>query len=130
MTRSHLNPPLSARIAQGRGVEVAGLVLRGGVVLDVVTGDLIPGDVAICGGIIVGIGADYEGREVVDVAGKTLVPGFIDTHLHIESSLVTPHEFDRCVGPRGVTTAICDPHEIANVCGLTGIRYFLDAAAC
>ncbi len=57
------------------------------------------------------------------------MPGFIDTHLHIESSLVTPHEFDRCVGPRGVTTAICDPHEIANVCGLEGIRYFLDASA-
>ena len=129
MTRSHLDPPLSARIAQGRGVEVADLVLRGGVVLDVVTGDLIPGDVAICGGVIVGIGADYEGREVVDVAGKTLVPGFIDTHLHIESSLVTPYEFDRCVLPHGVTTAICDPHEIANVAGLDGIRYFLEASA-
>lgn len=129
MTRSHLNPPLSARIAQGRGVAVADLVLRGGQVLDVVTGDLIPGDVAICGGVIVGIGADYEGREVVDVAGKTLVPGFIDTHLHIESSLVTPYEFDRCVLPHGVTTAICDPHEIANVAGLGGIRYFLEASA-
>ena len=129
MTRSTLNPPLSARIAQGRGVEVADLVLRGGVVLDVVTGDLIPGDVAICGGVIVGIGADYEGRAVVDVAGKTLVPGFIDTHLHIESSLVTPYEFDRCVLPHGVTTAICDPHEIANVAGLEGIRYFLEASA-
>jgi adenine deaminase len=57
------------------------------------------------------------------------VPGFIDTHLHIESSCVTPFEFDRCVTPRGVTTAICDPHEIANVCGLDGIRYFLDCAA-
>ena len=57
------------------------------------------------------------------------MPGFIDTHLHVESSLVTPHEFDRCVTPRGVTTAICDPHEIANVCGVPGIRYFLDAAA-
>jgi adenine deaminase len=58
-----------------------------------------------------------------------LVPGFIDTHLHVESSLVTPHEFDRCVTPRGVTTAICDPHEIANVCGVPGIRYFLDCAS-
>ena len=62
-------------------------------------------------------------------ARPELVPGFIDTHLHIESSLVTPYEFDRCVGPRGVTTAICDPHEIANVCGIPGIRYFLDSAA-
>jgi len=64
------------------------------------------------------------------VTGKTLVPGFIDTHLHIESSCITPFEFDRCVAPRGVTTAICDPHEIANVAGLDGIRYFLDASAC
>jgi adenine deaminase len=55
------------------------------------------------------------------------VPGFIDTHLHIESSLVTPFEFDRCVTPRGITTAICDPHEIANVIGADGIRYFQEA---
>ena len=65
---------------------------------------------------------------MIDVSGLTLVPGFIDTHLHIESSLVTPFEFDRCVGPRGVTTAICDPHEIANVIGLPGIRYFQEAS--
>ncbi len=120
---------LEKRIAQGRGDVPADLVLRGGRVLDVVTGDLIDGDVAICGGTIVGIGAAYEGAEVRDVSGLTLVPGFIDTHLHIESSLVTPFEFDRCVAPRGVTTAICDPHEIANVIGLDGIRYFQEAAA-
>ena len=99
-----------------------------GQVFDVVTGDLIPGDVAICGDTIAGIGGAYEGREVVDVTGFTLVPGFIDTHLHIESSLITPHEFDRCVTPRGITTAICDPHEIANVLGVPGIEYFLAAA--
>ncbi|MCO8145345.1 adenine deaminase [Rhodovulum tesquicola] len=121
--------PLSDLIAQGRGMVPADLVLQGGVVFDLVTGDMIPGDVAICGQTIVGIGATYEGRQVIDVSGLTLVPGFIDTHLHIESSLVTPFEFDRCVCPRGVTTAICDPHEIANVIGLPGIDYFLDAAA-
>ncbi|PQV56232.1 adenine deaminase [Defluviimonas denitrificans] len=119
---------LETRIAQGRGDEPADLVLRGGRVLCVVTGALIEGDVAICGDTIVGLGAGYEGREVIDVSGLTLVPGFIDTHLHIESSLVTPFEFDRCVGPRGVTTAICDPHEIANVIGLPGIRYFQEAS--
>ncbi len=119
---------LEQRIAQGRGDEIADKVLRGGKVLDVVTGDLLEGDVAICDDVIVGIGADYEGREVIDVRGKILVPGFIDTHLHIESSLVTPYEFDRCVAPRGVTTAICDPHEIANVIGLDGIRYFQEAS--
>ena len=120
--------PLDQIIQQGRGTEPADLVLKGGQVLDLVTGALVPGDVAICGDTIAGIGADYSGRKEIDVAGLTLVPGFIDTHLHIESSLVTPQEFDRCVCPRGVTTAICDPHEIANVAGLAGIRYFLRAA--
>jgi len=120
---------LEARIAQGRGDQPADLVLKGGTVWCMVTGARIPGDVAICGGVIVGIGADYHGAREIDVSGKLLVPGFIDTHLHIESSCITPYEFDRCVLPRGVTTAICDPHEIANVAGLAGIRYFLDASA-
>ncbi|MGZ3217365.1 adenine deaminase [Paracoccus sp. T5] len=119
---------LERRIAQGRGDQPADLVLRGGRVFDLVTGAMIGGDVAICGDRIVGIGADYEGARVIDVTGLTLVPGFIDTHLHVESSLVTPFEFDRCVTPRGVTTAICDPHEIANVIGLDGIRYFQAAS--
>jgi adenine deaminase len=119
---------LETRIAQGRGDEPADLVLRGGRVLDLFTGSLIEGDVAICGDTIVGVGEAYEGREVIDVTGLILVPGFIDTHLHIESSLVTPYEFDRCVTPRGVTTAICDPHEIANVIGAEGIRYFQEAS--
>ena len=120
---------LADRIDQGRGVTPADLVLRGGRVFDLITGDLVESDVAICGDTIVGVFGEYEGLRVIDVSGKVLVPGFIDTHLHIESSLVTPHEFDRCVTPRGVTTAICDPHEIANVCGITGIRYFLESAA-
>nr|WP_111300762.1 adenine deaminase [Paracoccus saliphilus] len=119
---------LERRIAQGRGDQPADLVLRGGRVFDLVTGAMIGGDVAICGDRIVGIGADYDGTRVIDVTGLTLVPGFIDTHLHVESSLVTPFEFDRCVTPRGVTTAICDPHEIANVIGLDGIRYFQQAS--
>ncbi|MDG1319058.1 MAG: adenine deaminase, partial [Paracoccaceae bacterium] len=112
----------------GRGDHLADLVLRGGTVWDLVTDTRIEGDVAICGNMIVGIGADYEGHEVVDLRGLTLVPGFIDTHLHIESSLVTPFEFDRCVTPLGITTAICDPHEIANVIGPDGIRYFQEAS--
>lgn len=120
---------LEHRIAVARGDAPADIVLRGGQVLCVVTGDMIEGDVAICDGMIAGMGAAYDGAEVIDVSGQILVPGFIDTHLHIESSLVTPYEFDRCVGPLGVTTAICDPHEIANVIGVAGIEYFLKASA-
>lgn len=121
--------PLGALIDQGRGLEPADLVLKGGQVFDLISGELVESDVAICGDTIVGVFGSYQGKREIDVSGKILVPGFIDTHLHIESSLVTPHEFDRCVTPRGVTTVICDPHEIANVCGLTGIHYFLDSAA-
>jgi adenine deaminase len=121
--------PLADRIDQGRGVVPADLVLKGGRVFDLITGDLVETDVAICGDTIVGVFGSYAGRREIDVSGKVLVPGFIDTHLHVESSLVTPHEFDRCVTPRGVTTAICDPHEIANVCGVKGIRYFLESAS-
>jgi adenine deaminase len=119
---------LERRIAQARGDMPADLVLRDGQVFDLVTGTMITGDVAICDDRIVGIGADYDATRVIDVTGLTLVPGFIDTHLHVESSLVTPFEFDRCVTPRGVTTAICDPHEIANVIGLDGIQYFQQAS--
>ena len=119
---------LSRQIEQGSGLVPADLVLKGGRVFDLVTGAFLETDVAICGDVIVGTGATYDGVREMDVTGKTLVPGFIDTHLHIESSLVTPFEFDRCVLPRGVTTAICDPHEISNVIGVEGIRYFLDCA--
>ncbi len=121
-------PKLEELIAVARGDAPADTVLRGGQMFDVVTGALIDGDVAIFQGLIAGIGAAYEAREVFDVSGLTLVPGFIDTHLHVESSLLTPFEFDRCVGPRGVTTAICDPHEIANVLGVSGLEYFLSAS--
>jgi len=121
--------PLADRIDQGRGLMPADLVLKGARVFDLITGDLVETDVAICGDTIVGVFGSYTGQREIDLSGKVLVPGFIDTHLHIESSLVTPFEFDRCVTTRGVTTAICDPHEIANVCGLEGIRYFLEASA-
>lgn len=120
--------PLETRIAQAHGREKADLVLKGGRVFDLVTGILLEGDVAICGDRIVGTCASYEGKREIDVSGLILVPGFIDTHLHVESSLVTPHEFDRCVTPRGVTTAICDPHELANVIGTDGIRWFQNAS--
>jgi adenine deaminase len=119
---------LERRIDQGTGRQPADLVLKGGRFFDLVTGELVASDIAISGETIVGTVEDYEGREVIDITGKIVVPGFIDTHLHIESSLVTPHEFDRCVLPYGVTTVICDPHEIANVLGTEGIQFFLDSA--
>lgn len=119
---------LERRIDQGTGREPADIVLKGGRFFDLVTGELVESDIAICGETIIGTVESYEGREVIDISGKIVVPGFIDTHLHIESSLVTPHEFDRCVLPYGVTTVICDPHEIANVLGTEGIQFFLDSA--
>ncbi len=119
---------LDRRIAAARGDEPADIVLKGAKTLDLVTGDLLDGDVAISGDTIVGTMDTYDGRQIIDLSGHILVPGFIDTHLHVESSLVTPYEFDRCVTPHGVTTAICDPHEIANVIGAEGIRYFQEAS--
>ncbi|MCJ8238489.1 adenine deaminase [Peteryoungia algae] len=119
---------LTRRIDQGTGREPADIVLKGGRFFDLVTGELVTSDIAISGETIIGTIEDYEGREVIDITDKIVVPGFIDTHLHIESSLVTPHEFDRCVLPYGVTTVICDPHEIANVLGTEGIQFFLDSS--
>lgn len=119
---------LAQAIDQGRGTTAADLVLKRARVFDLVTGELVDTDVAIAGDRIVGTGGDYRGVREIDLNGKTVVPGFIDTHLHIESSLLTPHEFDRCVLRYGVTTAICDPHEISNVLGADGLRYFLDSA--
>jgi adenine deaminase len=115
-------------IDQGTGRVPADIVLKGGRFFDLVTGELVQSDIAISGDRIVGTCGDYTGKTEIDISGKIVVPGFIDTHLHIESSLVTPHEFDRCVLPYGVTTVICDPHEIANVLGAEGIQYFLDSS--
>jgi adenine deaminase len=119
---------LSRAITQGKGAAPADLVIKNVGLLDIVSGGVTETDIAICGDRIVGTYATYSGTREIDGKGLTAVPGFIDTHLHIESSLLTPHEFDRCVLPHGVTTAICDPHEISNVLGLDGIRYFLESA--
>lgn len=119
---------LARRIAQGRGDEPADLVIRGARLFDLVTGELAETDIAVCGDTIIGTNSRYESETGFDASGLIAVPGFIDTHLHVESSLVTPLEFERCVLPHGVTTAICDPHEIANVLGAEGIAYFLACA--
>lgn len=119
---------LERLIDQGVGRVPADIVLKGGHFFDLVTGELVQSDIAIGGDRIVGTCGSYSGETEIDISGRIVVPGFIDTHLHIESSLVTPHEFDRCVLPYGVTTAICDPHEIANVLGKEGIEFFLASA--
>lgn len=119
---------LKRAIEAGAGEAPADLVLKNVKLFNVIDGSCKETDVAVVGDRIVGIYGSYEGRETLDGEGRVAVPGFIDTHLHVESSLVTPFEFDRCVLPHGVTTAICDPHEISNVLGAEGIRYFLDAS--
>ena len=119
---------LTRMIMAGQGKAPADLVIKNVRLLDVITGAVTTSDIAIVGDRIVGTHASYEGKTMIDGAGRFAAPGFIDTHLHIESSLVTPFEFDRCVLPHGVTTVICDPHEIANVLGAEGIKYFLDCA--
>ncbi|MDO5100481.1 MAG: adenine deaminase [Eubacteriales bacterium] len=112
-------------VAQGR--RPADLVIKGGNIIDVCSGEIYQADIAIADGYIAGIGR-YEGDRTVDVHGQFVSPGLIDAHIHIESSYCSPEEFGRMVVPHGTTTVIADPHEIVNVCGLTGFRYMKEAA--
>ena len=105
----------------------ADLILKGGNVVDVFTGMVKQADVMIKDGVICGVGS-YSGKNEVDVTGKYIMPSFVDAHIHIESSMVAPQEYARVVVPHGVTTVIADPHEIANVCGIDGLNYMLEAA--
>ena len=119
---------LKTRIDQALGRRPADTVIRGARILDLATGELLAGDVAIGGGLIVGICESYDAAQIIDGRGAVVVPGFVDTHVHVESTCVTPAEFDRCALPRGTTTAVCDPHEIVNVLGAAGLEYFLASA--
>jgi adenine deaminase len=118
---------LKRRIAVARGLRKADLVLKGGSLVNVFSGEIYRTDIAVVGGKIAGIGT-YDGRTVVDVTSKFILPGFIDSHVHIESSMLTPAEFARAALPHGTTAVIADPHEIANVLGIAGIRYMLSAS--
>ena len=111
-------------VAAGRAP--ADLVLKNAVYVNVFSGELEKRDIAVAEGLIVGLGS-YSGTEEVDMTGKIVCPGFIDAHIHLESSLVSPAEFARAVIPHGTTTVITDPHEIANVMGEAGIEYMLAA---
>lgn len=110
-----------------RGDAPADLVLKNGQIVNVFTNEIEVNDVAIHQGVIVGIG-DYSGKEEIDVSGKVIVPGFIDGHVHIESSMLTPIGFAKVVIPKGTTTCIIDPHEIGNVLGIPGVKYMIDAS--
>ena len=109
------------------GVTQADLVLKNGNILNVFTGEIEKGDIAVKDGVIVGIGS-YSGREEIDVTDKYICPGLIDGHIHIESSMLSPAEFAKAVIPRGTTAVVADPHEIANVAGVEGIRYMMEAS--
>jgi adenine deaminase len=119
---------LPRRLAVARGDEPADLVLTGGRVLSVFTREWLETDVAITDGWIAGLG-DYAGRETIDVAGRYVVPGFIDAHMHLESTKLLPDEFARLVLPLGTTAVVADPHEIANVLGTDGVHWLLDFCA-
>ncbi|MBQ7850673.1 MAG: adenine deaminase, partial [Clostridia bacterium] len=113
------------RVALGQ--EKADLVLKNADYINVFTGEICHGDIAVANGLVVGMDEGYEGLTEVDVSGKIVAPGFIDAHIHLESSLVSPASFARAVVPHGTTTVITDPHEIANVCGTGGIDYMTSA---
>lgn len=119
---------LKRRIEVAAGDKPASTVFKGGKILDVFNGTLIDADLAVDKGLIIGFG-DYSGYNEIDVSGKILVPALIDSHVHIESSMMNPYEFSRALIAGGVGTAIADPHEIANVCGLKGIDYMLEYAS-
>src|SRR5919107_514081 len=119
---------LACRLAVARGDEPADLVVRGGRVLSVFTREWLEADVAIVDGWIAGLG-DYEGSETLDASGRWVVPGFVDAHLHLESSKLLVDEFARLVLPLGTTAVVADPHEIANVLGTDGVHWLLDASA-
>ncbi|GIK42693.1 MAG: adenine deaminase [Chloroflexota bacterium] len=118
---------LAQIIKIARGDEPADLLLKNGRILNLFTGEIIPTHIAIAQSHIVGLG-EYEAQQTVDLNGRYVAPGLIDSHVHIESAMVTPPEFARAVVPAGTTTVITDPHEIANVLGLEGIRYMLAMA--
>ncbi|MCM2534020.1 adenine deaminase [Neobacillus pocheonensis] len=118
---------LTRRIAVASGREPADVVIKNGKIIDVFNSEIINGDIAIVDGYFAGIG-EYTGNTLIDAKGRYISPAFIDGHVHIESSMVIPDEFAKVLLLHGVTTAIADPHEIANVLGVEGIQYMLDSS--
>lgn len=114
-------------IAVAAGREKADLVLKNAKYLNVFSNEFLSGDIAIANGLIAGVGK-YDGKTEIDVSGKLVLPGFIDAHIHLESSMVTPAEFAKAVVAHGTTTVITDPHEITNVMGIDGVEYMIQAS--
>lgn len=114
-------------IAVAAGREKADLVLKNAKYLNVFSNEFLCGDIAVANGLIAGVGK-YDGKTEIDVSGKLVLPGFIDAHIHLESSMVTPAEFAKAVVAHGTTTVITDPHEITNVMGLDGVEYMIQAS--
>ena len=118
---------MKALIDCAAGRVPADLVLRGGRIFNVFTGETEEGDVAVKDGYIAGIGTGYTAQKVYDLSGKVLLPGFIDSHIHIESTMLTPEEMARLAVPHGTSAIVADPHELVNVCGVQGAEYILGA---
>lgn len=116
---------MSDLLSIARGDAPAELLLTNARIVNVYSGEIENADIAIAAGVIAGIGGGYRGNETIDLAGAFVAPGLIDAHVHIESSLCTPPQFARAVVPRGVTTVVTDPHEIANVAGTAGVEYMI-----
>ena len=114
-------------IAVAAGREKADLVLKNAKYLNVFSNEFLCGDIAVANGLIAGVGK-YDGKTEIDVSGKLVLPGFIDAHIHLESSMVTPAEFAKAVVAHGTTTVITDPHEITNVMGIDGVEYIIQAS--
>jgi adenine deaminase len=123
-----MSPAESQLIAASRGEAPVDLLLKNARIVNVFTGQIEPGQVAISGERIAGLGDFWQAREVIDLEGRFLAPGFIDGHTHLESSMLDVGEYARAVVPHGTAGIVTDLHEIANVCGLAGIRYILDCA--
>ncbi|MBE2237503.1 MAG: adenine deaminase [Caldilineaceae bacterium] len=115
-------------LAVARGDRPADLVLRGGRVVNVFSGEIEEAEVAVVDDLIAGVGMDYAGREIIDLDGAFVAPGLLDAHVHIESSLCIPAQFAQAVVPHGVTTVVTDPHEIANVAGVAGVRFMAQSS--
>ena len=120
---------LAQIVEVAHGDAPADLALRNGRLINVCTGEIYKTDIIILADLILALGPGYQAQEEMDLGGRYVAAGFIDAHVHIESTMLNPYQFARAVVPRGTTSVVSDPHEIANVCGREGIHYMMDLSA-